>query len=138
MLDIITKVAGAINPAFSAIAPIVDKLGLSPEKKTELDLAIEVVKKDVQTKMLDYESKLVQVQSDVIIAEANSGSWLKQSWRPIVMLTFLVLIVADAFGWLANPLSEDVFSILEIGLGGYIVGRSAEKIVPQVMKGMKK
>ncbi|KRT55049.1 hypothetical protein Ga0074115_11321 [endosymbiont of Ridgeia piscesae] len=49
------------------------------------------------------------------------------------MLTFLALVVFDSFGWLANPLADEAWTLLQIGLGGYVAGRSAEKITYQVM-----
>lgn len=51
------------------------------------------------------------------------------------MLTFLVLVVLDSFDILANPLSDDAWLLLQIGLGGYVAGRSAEKITKQYMGG---
>lgn len=44
------------------------------------------------------------------------------------MLTFLILVVCDSFGWLAFILSNEAWTLLQIGLGGYIVGRTVEKI----------
>jgi hypothetical protein len=82
------------------------------------------------------ELALITAQSTVITAEANSEHWLAACWRPILMLTFGGLIVARWFGWAAPDLSEDeylkLWSIVELGLGGYVIGRSAEKIVPQI------
>jgi hypothetical protein len=47
------------------------------------------------------------------------------------MLTFLGLIVAKWLGWTAPGITEalelKVFDIIEIGLGGYVIGRSLEK-----------
>jgi len=43
------------------------------------------------------------------------------------MLVFLGLVVADSFGWLPNPLPPQAWTLLQIGLGGYVVGRSVEK-----------
>ena len=58
------------------------------------------------------------------------------------MLTFLGLIVARWFGWAAPDLSEaeyiKLWSIVEFGLGGYVVGRSVEKIAPTVADAMKR
>ena len=67
-------------------------------------------------------------------AQQKQPSWLKQNWRPITMLTFLMLIVCDSFGLLAKPLPPDAWSLLKIGLGGYVIGRSAEKILPSVLQ----
>jgi hypothetical protein len=44
------------------------------------------------------------------------------------MLTFLALVVGDTFGLFATPLRDEAWSLLQIGLGGYVVGRSGEKI----------
>ena len=48
------------------------------------------------------------------------------------MLTFLVLVVCDSFGLLAFRLSNEAWTLLQIGIGGYVVGRSGEKIVKRI------
>ena len=53
------------------------------------------------------------------------------------MLTFLVLVVCDSFGLLAFRLSAEAWTLLQIGLGGYVVGRSAEKIAPTIKDAMR-
>jgi len=59
-----------------------------------------------------------------------------------MMLTFGALIVARWFGWAAPNLSESeylkLWDIVEFGLGGYVVGRSVEKVVPSIVKGLKR
>ena len=54
---------------------------------------------------------------------------MQRNWRPITMLTFLALVVCDSFGWLANPLASEAWTLLQIGLGGYVAGRSVEKVM---------
>lgn len=75
-------------------------------------------------------------QADIIKTEAASGNWLAASWRPITMLTFTALIVARWFGLAAPNLSEAeylaLWDIVQLGLGGYVIGRSVEKIAPAV------
>lgn len=81
-------------------------------------------------------------QAQIVQAEAQSQNWLASSWRPITMLTFVVLIVARWFGWAAPNLSEaeylKLWDIVQLGLGGYVIGRSVEKIIPSVAGAMKK
>lgn len=81
-------------------------------------------------------------QADIIRAEAASEHWLAANWRPLLMLTFGALIVARWFGWAAPELSEaeylKLWSIVEFGIGGYVVGRSAEKIAPAIADSIKK
>jgi len=80
--------------------------------------------------------------ADIVKTEAQSESWLASSWRPILMLTFGALIVARWFGWAAPNLSEaeylKLWSIVELGLGGYVIGRSAEKIIPSMAAAISK
>ena len=90
---------------------------ISPEKKAE-----------IEAKLLEFEGSVLKTQASVIMAEANGQSWLQRSWRPITMLTFLVLVVVDSFGLLPFRLAEEAWGLLKIGLGGYVIGRSAEKV----------
>ena len=75
-------------------------------------------------------------QADIVKTEAASNHWLAANWRPLLMLMFGGLIVARWFGWAAPGLSEaeylKLWSIVEFGLGGYVVGRSVEKIAPSI------
>jgi len=74
----------------------------------------------------------------IITAEAQGESWLQRNWRPTVMLTLTGLVVAHWLGWTAPNLPEDqvlmLLDIVKIGLGGYVVGRSAEKVVREYKK----
>ena len=72
------------------------------------------------------------VAARLVAAEAGGQSWLQRNWRPLTMLAFLVLVIADSFGLLAFRLSAEAWQLLQIGLGGYVVGRSVEKIVPRL------
>ncbi len=73
-------------------------------------------------------------QAGIVNSEAASQHWLAANWRPLTMLTFVALIVARWFGWAAPNLSEaeyiKLWDIVELGLGGYVVGRTVEKVVP--------
>ena len=81
-------------------------------------------------------------QSDIVKTEAASTHWLAANWRPITMLTFVALIVARWFGWAAPGLQEaeylKLWDIVNVGLGGYVVGRSVEKIAPALVGALKK
>ena len=58
------------------------------------------------------------------------------------MLTFGGLIVARWLGWSAPNITEaevlKLWSIVELGLGGYVIGRSVEKVVPAIAGALKK
>lgn len=80
-------------------------------------------------------------QAEIVKTEAASGSFLTSSWRPITMLVFVGLIVARWFGWAAPNLAPEeyikLWDIVEIGLGGYVIGRSGEKVAPVVASILK-
>jgi len=123
------------------IAPVTDLVGKFVEDKdkaNELRAQMFGVQMQMSEKMMDYEKQLLESQKSVIVAEATGQSWLQRSWRPITMLTFLFLVVADSFGWLAFRLADQAWTLLQIGLGGYVTGRSLEKIVPKVTEVMKR
>ena len=80
--------------------------------------------------------------AEIIKAEAASEHWLAANWRPLLMLTFGALIVARWFGWAAPELSEaeyiKLWDIVQLGIGGYTIGRSVEKITPTLADALKK
>ena len=100
---------------------------------------------DAKLKLMELAQKgefaEMNARADIIKAEASSESWLAQSWRPIMMLTFGALIVARWMGYAAPGISDaeilKLWNIVELGLGGYVIGRSVEKIVPSITDALK-
>jgi hypothetical protein len=94
------------------------------------DLANQL-KADITTKLISSNEGLVKASSDVIIAEVSGESWLQRSWRPMLMLWFAFLIGAYWFGFTPVNMPEEsvnaLFTLVQIGVGGYVVGRSVEK-----------
>lgn len=87
----------------------------------------------LEEKFAKLDSMIAEHQSTVVSSEAQ-GNWLQRSWRPITMLTFLVLVIFNQFGLLIIPLAEDIWDLFKVGLGGYIGGRSLEKVVATIKK----
>lgn len=123
-MGIFSFISSIIKPA----SDLVDNLHTSEEEKLELQKQMRQIENEFQSKVLEYETKLMENQASIIKAEAMGQSWLQRSWRPITMLTFLVLVVFDAFGVLPFRLANEAWLLLQIGLGGYVAGRSLEKI----------
>jgi hypothetical protein len=132
-MGILSFISGIFKPA----ADLVDSLHTSEEEKLNLKKELTVVENQFAGKVLDYEMKLMESQASIIKAETTGHSWLQRNWRPITMLTFLVLVVLDSFGWLVSDLAPEAWTLLKIGLGGYVIGRSAEKIAPSVTEAIK-
>lgn len=80
----------------------------------------------------DLERARIEMRGQVVQAEAKGESWLQRNWRPLTMLWFGVLIGGYWFGHTPPNLSEEsilsLFGLMKLGLGGYVIGRSAEKI----------
>ena len=126
--------SGAIKP----VTTLIDELHTSEDERNQVKQAMFQMQTELSVKLMDYEKQLLESKANIITAEATGASWLQRNWRPITMLTFLILVVFDTFGLTAFRLAEDAWTLLQIGLGGYVVGRSAEKIIPKVTEVMGK
>jgi len=128
ILGILGKIAGGVA----------DRIFPDPEqelKRIELQQAL-------QAAVLERTSEIERAAAEVVKAEAQGQSWLQRTWRPITMLVFVALIVARWLGWSAPNLGEaevlKLWDIVEIGLGGYVIGRSAEKVLPGIVQSLSK
>lgn len=98
------------------VAGVVERLSISSTEKKKL-------KQELETAIVEFEQQQMKEQAGVVKAESG-GNWLQRSWRPLIMLTFAVIILAGMFTDL--PMLADTsrfWDLLELGLGGYIVGR---------------
>lgn len=133
-------VAELITGIFKPAAELIDNLHTSEEERMQQQTAQMKVQLDVALKFLDYEKRIQDNQAKIVLAEV-SGTGLKAMWRPITMLVFLALAVADAFGlvqWASGKsLAPEAWTLLQLGLGGYVVGRSVEKSMPKFSEMMK-
>lgn len=90
---------------------------------------------------LDFVSKSDEARAGIIGAEIKSDRWLASNWRPILMLT-IVFIVANNYilapyinlffeegAGLVLDLPDKLWTLMTVGVGGYIPGRSVEKAV---------
>ncbi len=93
----------------------------------------EKLKADITLQAMGMAQSELQGAVQVITAEANGESWLQRNWRPLVMLSFTGLIGAHWLGFTPENLSEAqivaLLGIVKVGIGGYVVGRSGEKIM---------
>lgn len=111
-------------------------------------VARDKAKVELLTMQANGELEELKVRMSAIVAEAQSDSWLASNWRPLTMLSFVFIIFNNwvlypyfkAFGlpviYLEVPVN--VWDIIEVGLGGYVIGRSGEKIASSVAEVLKK
>jgi len=123
--------------AVKGVTDLVGQFVEDKDKANELETAI-------KSKLIGLEQEVVRAQRDTIVAEANSQSFIARNWRPIMMLTFVFIIAnnyilfpyVQLFGGTALELEipDAMWSLLKIGVGGYVMGRSGEKMVESYAK----
>ena len=120
-----------------AVAPMVKTMFSTIDKTIDNKADAEKMKQQIQQQLLSGQLKELEAQASIITAEANGG-WLQRNWRPLLMITFAGLVVAHWFGFTAPNIPESVqnslLNIVMIGVGGYVVGRSGEKIADKFKK----
>jgi len=119
------SITSLIQAVASPIFSIIDKSVTDKDQANKLTVQI-------QQALLNFDTKVLESQTAAIVAEASGDSALQRNWRPITMLTFTSLIVAHWLGFTPENLPESevaaLLDIVKIGLGGYVFGRSAEKV----------
>lgn len=146
MGGIVSFLTGPVKNLFDGAIGIINSIkGGSPQEKNEATLALAQLQAEFQKVLVEADEHFAAMQRDVIVAEANGHSWLQRNWRPIVMLSFVFLIgvIVWTGGYvngrqLDHDFVMEILSIVKVGLGGYVIGRSAEKIAPQVASIFKK
>ena len=131
------NILGFLSNIVSPVTDLIDNLHTSDEEKLLIKSQVIQLQNEMASKVLDYEQELMTARVSIITAEANGQSWIQRSWRPVTMLTFLVLVVLDSFGVLPNRLAGEAWTLLQLGLGGYVLGRSAEKVAPSIANAIK-
>lgn len=97
---------------------------------------------------LHNKGELAEIENRVkVIAAEMNGNWLQRSWRPILMLTIIAIVANNyllypyiSLFWIDAPkleLPERLWSLMQLGLGGYVFGRSAEKVAAKWGKNVK-
>jgi hypothetical protein len=133
MPNIIAKILGmGAKETVDAIGNAIDKIDRSDEK-LELQLKYKQLLVDIESSYLDYENKLLENQSKIIESEAKGESWLQRNWRPMLMVIcmFIMLnnyVLVPYFGIPVATLDDHIWTLMEMGVTGYVAGRSLEKI----------
>ena len=101
------------------------------------------IEREIKLGLLEHTDSLEKMRGEIVLAEAKSGNWLTSSWRPLLMMVAILII---AFNYLVFPiigifypeinnttlvLPDQLWNLLTLGVGGYIVGRSGEKMVKE-------
>jgi len=124
-------------PALNIIAHLA-KILFNTVDKAVLDKdQAEKLKAQLNTQLLQSSTEELKAAASIVEAEAKSN-WFVAGWRPTLMYVLIFILV---WNYIAGPvvkiftgtiitfeLPGDVWTLLNIGLGGYVVGRSGESI----------
>ena len=102
----------------------------TPEQKANAQQAVAQM-------YLNGQLQAMTTQAGIITAEANSSNKLTSSWRPMLMYIFMAVIANNYiiapylqamfhFG-LQLTVPPDMWDLLKLGVGGYVMGRTVEK-----------
>ena len=124
------QMLGAVAPLAKILFSTIDKA--VPDKDLQ-----EKLKAQLQTQLLQSHTQELTAAAKIIEAEAKAG-WFAASWRPLLMYVLIFILVWNyVIGPVINvftgaiisfELPGDVWTLLNVGLGGYVVGRSAESV----------
>ena len=105
----------------------------------------EAFKNAVELEILKNQKSFEDLSANIVLAEAKSEHKLTAIWRPATMLLFALVIAINILIipyiivpilWMIGypipefmPIPEQVWTLITVGLGGYVGGRSGEKMV---------
>lgn len=127
-MNLITNIVGTVaKPVFD----VIDKAVTDKDQAARL-------KSELQTRLIEQQDASMQARMKVLLGEIKGESWLQRNWRPLLMTTISAIIannylVAPYLGamfgvGLQLELPERMWDLMTLGVGGYIAGRSGEKI----------
>ena len=114
-----------IGPLLSGVLGVIDK---AVEDKDQAN----AIKAKLNEMAVNGSMKELEAAAKIIVAEAQGDSWLQRNWRPLLMVLFGTIVannyvVVPLFGTPAADIPPDMWDLLKLGVGGYVIGRSAEK-----------
>ena len=136
---------GALLPVIAPILGDVIKRVLPNDKDKAAD-----IEREINIALLTNAATVEKAAAEVILAEAKSEHWITATWRPLLMMTITAIV---AWNFLIAPLIElavllvtgnqiplaielpgELWTLLTVGVGGYVMGRSGEKIANNMRK----
>jgi hypothetical protein len=118
------------------LAPLLGKIvgGLVPDKVDQAKIEAEI-----KLALIEHTGSLETIRGEIVLAESKSESWLTATWRPLLMMVIVTIVAMNYLFFpllnlflekdFAIDLPRELWNLLQIGVGGYIVGRSGEKMV---------
>lgn len=140
-----------LKPLIDSTTSGLDKLFTSDEERLKAQAQLKELEVKIETSLNEHMTEVVKAQRSVLEKELTHGSWIAKNWRPMLMVFFMACMV---YPYLVYPLLKliqvsfncnfwlplwpelpsQMWTLLQIGVGGYVVGRSGEKIADKFKK----
>lgn len=114
-----------------------DKIFPDANQKEQREIAKQKASMLYQQGEFDYAQKKLETSASIITSESKGNSWMQRNWRPVLMFSFIAIIInnfilvpyLNAFGLLNVHLEipPNMWTLLQWGVCGYIGGRTIEK-----------
>lgn len=133
----------SLGAVTESIRKFFDERKFSDQERAQIDLELRQAETALGEKELAFkqalaesEARTAEAQSALLVAEASGESWLQRNWRPLLMVVFAFLLICTWFGLFSQRIGPDLqlelLNLVKLGMGGYILGRSAEKIAGRI------
>lgn len=87
----------------------------------------------------DVDGQSTAAAAQALSAILTQGSFLEKNWRPVLMCVLMTILIASFFGYIpphlndvVSPTMEKIWTLLQIGLMGYLPLRTVEKVMQQI------
>ena len=131
--------SSGVDKVVDSVSKGLDNLFTSDEEKLILKNELQKAMNDLEIDVEKEVTSRIQAQRDIIIAEAQGESWLQRNWRPITLLCFTFILMNHyifvpyflAYGWPVpvTVMPDSLFSLIEVGLSGYILTVGGKKMI---------
>jgi hypothetical protein len=127
-------IGSVVGDVVESIGDAADDLFTSDQERKKAERLKKKIRVELEERLLDVKEQLIQQRGSVLEKEVQGESWYQRAWRPLTMVVFVGVIVGHWFGvagtHLDPAIQEWLYKVIQLGLGGYVFGRSAEKIAP--------
>ena len=102
-------ITGGVDKVIDSATKGLDRLFTSDEERLKAEVLLNQIKAELTTTLITSFTKVIKMQSDIIISEMKGESWLQRNWRPATMMVFTFIIANE---YLLAPYIQLLFNNL--------------------------
>lgn len=120
------EIASFIGGIFKPAADLIDDIHTSDEEKLQLRNKFAEIQAECNAKLIDFQTKMLELDNALRLAELKSHHWLAANWRPMSAVTIVASMLTLSF--LREPIPSELSNLANIFLPMYAGSRTFEKI----------